>query len=282
MSTPEQWMRVQGELGQRLYLILDSVGQLDERNALLNERDNDQYSNLYSGTPASALAAIGPYLFQLDTLDHPAIQVLLKTPERHWGWLASSASGDLDQLARHWRARLVTGERPNQALYRFHDNRVLGRALAHLRPEQRSEFLGPIASVCYWQDGQWAAAYNPAPGEYPVPPAPAWLAVPPTADTAAGIQIDNARRYLMVEQMERLAELARQQDADTWLQAQLELARAWGWQAPEQVRFLLVQRLQAPREALPKSWLPQLDETPLTHFQRVYQQVQFWQGDAAV
>ncbi|AZC31600.1 hypothetical protein C4K38_3642 [Pseudomonas chlororaphis subsp. piscium] len=282
MSTPEQWMRVQGELGQRLYLILDSVGQLDERNALLNEWDNDQYRNLYSGTPASSLAAVAPYLFQLDTLDHPIIQALLKSPERHWGWLASSASGDLDLLTQHWRARLVTGERPNQALYRFHDNRVLGRALAHLRPEQRSEFLGPIASVCYWQDGQWAAAYNPAPGEYAVPLDPAWLAVPSAPDTAAGIQIDNARRYLMVEQMEQLAELARQQDADTWIQAQLELARTWGWLAPEQVRFLLVQRLQAPGDALPKSWSPQLDETPQAHFQRVYQEVQFWQGDATV
>ncbi|UCR84340.1 DUF4123 domain-containing protein [Pseudomonas chlororaphis] len=282
MSTPEQWMRVQGELGQRLYLVLDSVGQLEERNALLNEWDNDQYRNLYSGTPASSLAAVAPYLFQLDTLDHPIIQALLKSPERHWGWLASSASGDLDLLTQHWRARLVTGERPNQALYRFHDNRVLGRALAHLRPEQRSEFLGPIASVCYWQDGQWAAAYNPAPGEYSVPPAPAWLVIPPTADTAAGVQFDNARRYLMVEQIERLAKLAEQQSADAWLQAQLELARVWGWQAPDQVRFLLVQCLQAPGYVLPRSWLPPDNETPMAHFERVYQETQFWQGDAIV
>ncbi|MGE7955122.1 DUF4123 domain-containing protein [Pseudomonas sp. NPDC089530] len=282
MSTPEQWLQIQGELGRYLYLVLDSDGQLDERNALLNERESNQYSNLYIGTPASSLAAAGPYLFRLDTLDHPAIQALLKTPERHWGWLASSASSDLEQLARHWRARLVTGERPNQALYRFHDNRVLGRALAHLRPEQRAEYLGPMASVCYWQAGQWANADNPTPGECPVPSEPAWLAVPSAPDTVAGIQIDNARRYLMVEQMERLAELARQQDADTWLQAQLELARTWGWQAPEQVRLLLVQRLQAPGDALPRSWLPQANETPMTHFQRVFQEVQFWQGDATV
>ncbi|MDD2050640.1 DUF4123 domain-containing protein [Pseudomonas putida] len=282
MNTLEQWLRAQSERGQRLYLVLDSDGQLDERNALLNKRKDSQYSNLYIDTPARSLAAVGPYIFRLASLEHPAIQLLLKSPERHWGWLASSASADLDVLTRHWRARLVTGERPNQALYRFYDNRVLGRALAHLSPEQRSEFLGPIASVCYWHEGQWAVACNPAPGEYPVPSAPAWLAVPSAADTAAGVQFDNARRYLMVEQTALIAELARQQDTDAWLSAQLELARAWGWQDPEQVRFLLLQRLQASGAALPRSWLPQLDETPLVHFQRVYQEVQFWQGDVAL
>ncbi|MCM2063162.1 DUF4123 domain-containing protein, partial [Pseudomonas aeruginosa] len=116
MTTAEQWLQKQGELGRYLYLVLDSDGQLDERDALLEGREPHQYGNLYSGTPASSLAAIGPYLFRLDALDHPVIQALLKSPERHWGWLASSVSSDLESLARHWRARLVKGERPNPAL----------------------------------------------------------------------------------------------------------------------------------------------------------------------
>ncbi|VFT21361.1 Uncharacterised protein [Pseudomonas aeruginosa] len=170
MTTAEQWLQKQGELGRYLYLVLDSDGQLDERDALLEGREPHQYGNLYSGTPASSLAAIGPYLFRLDALDHPVIQALLKSPERHWGWLASSVSSDLESLARHWRTRLVTGERPNQALYRFHDSRVLGRALAHLQPEQRPAFLGPISSACYWLAGRWLHADNPALATIPCRP----------------------------------------------------------------------------------------------------------------
>lgn len=227
MTTAEQWLQKQGELGRYLYLVLDSDGQLDERDALLEGREPHQYGNLYSGTPASSLAAIGPYLFRLDALDHPVIQALLKSPERHWGWLASSVSSDLESLARHWRTRLVTGERPNQALYRFHDSRVLGRALAHLQPEQRPAFLGPISSACYWLAGRWLHADNPAPGDHPVPAEPAWLVVPTASETAAGIQFDNAWRYLIAEWTEPFAELAGQRDADAWLRAQLELARTW-------------------------------------------------------
>ncbi len=282
MTTAEQWLQKQGELGRYLYLVLDSDGQLDQRDALLEGREPHQYGNLYSGTPASSLAAIGPYLFRLDALDHPVIQALLKSPERHWGWLASSVSSDLESLARHWRARLVTGERPNQALYRFHDSRVLGRALAHLQPEQRPAFLGPISSACYWLAGRWLHADNPAPGDHPVPAEPAWLVVPTASETAAGIQFDNAWRYLIAEWTEPFAELAGQRDADAWLRAQLELARTWGWGAPEQIRFLLLQRLLASDDALPRSWSPLPDETPTTHFERVYQEVRFWQGDAPV
>lgn len=238
------------------------MASFDERDALLEGREPHQYGNLYSGTPASSLAAIGPYLFRLDALDHPVIQALLKSPERHWGWLASSASSDLESLSRHWRARLVTGERPNQALYRFHDSRVLGRALAHLQPEQRPAFLGPISSACYWLAGRWLHADNPAPGDHPVPAEPAWLVVPTASETAAGIQFDNAWRYLIAEWTEPFAELAGQRDADAWLRAQLELARTWGWRAPEQIRFLLLQRLLASDDALPRSWSPLPDETP--------------------
>ena len=97
-----------------------------------------------------------------------------------------------------------------------------------------------------------------------------------------GIQFDNAWRYLIAEWTEPFAELAGQRDADAWLRAQLELARTWGWRAPEQIRFLLLQRLFASDDALPRSWSPLPDETPTTHFERVYQEVRFWQGDAPV
>lgn len=39
MTTAEQWLQKQGELGRYLYLVLDSDGQLDERDALLEGRE---------------------------------------------------------------------------------------------------------------------------------------------------------------------------------------------------------------------------------------------------
>lgn len=280
MTTPEQWQQEQTLQGRRLYLVLDTDGQLDERNALAGALSIVQYRNLYLGTPASSLANVAPYLFELDTAARPALQTLLDTPERHWGWLASAASTDLDTLASHWQDRLVTGKRPNQALYRFHDNRVLGRALAFLQPGQRPAYLGPIASVCYWQAGHWRVIDNPAPGVYPLPSDPAWLSTPTPEALFASVQFDNTRRYLVREHIDNLARLAEQQDVDTWLRNQLDLARTWGWQEPEQLHFLLTQSLQTPDYVLPKSWLPQPHETPSTHFDRLYQEKLFWQGDA--
>ncbi|WP_414914518.1 DUF4123 domain-containing protein [Pseudomonas sp. IT-P258] len=282
MNTPEQWQQEQIQLGRSLYLVLDSVGQLDERNALMEGVELNQFCNLYIGTPAEPMANAGPYLFRLESLSHPAIEALLKTPERHWGWLASAHDGDLDILTTHWRERLVTGERPNQTLYRFHDNRVLGRALAYLQPEQRPDYLGPMYSVCFWQAEQWAITDNPSPDVYPLPRDPAWLKTPTSDAAYAGVQFDNARRYLVSEHSDAMVNLAEQRDIDTWLRAQLDLARAWGWQEPEQLHFLLMHNLQTAEYIQPKSWAPQSNETPTTHFERVYQDVLYWQGDASV
>jgi hypothetical protein len=282
MNTLEQWLQEQTKQGRHLYLVLDSDGQLDERNALVSELGVDQYRNLYIGTPADSLANVAPYLFHLDAVEHPALQAMLNTPDRHWGWLASAASSDLDALALHWQNRLVTGERPNQALYRFHDNRVLGRALAYLQPEQRPDYLGPITSVCYWQAEQWTVTDNPNPGVHPLPTDPAWCHTPTPEATFKSIQFDNARRYLVREHTDDLLNLAQRQDIDTWLRGQLDLAHAWGWQEPDSIHFLLTQSLLAPDYAPPKTWLPQPNETPTMHFDRVYQETLYWQGDAPV
>ncbi|MDR6913424.1 hypothetical protein J2X66_000271 [Pseudomonas sp. 3296] len=282
MNTLTQWLNEQTKLGRHLYLVLDSDGQLDERNALAGELVVEQYRNLYLGTPADSLAAVGPYIFQLDTAEHPPLKALFSSPERHWGWLASSASGDLEALTRHWQARLVTGQRPNQALYRFHDNRVLARALAYLQPEQRPDYLGPLISVCYWQAEQWVVTDNPVPGDHPLPLDPAWVSIPQSEATTAGVQFDNTRRYLMRDHTDAVVSLAKQQDVDTWLRGQLDCARTWGWHKPDHIHFLLTQSLQAPGYAPPSSWTPRPSETPAAHFERVYQEKLYWQGDASV
>lgn len=262
--------------------MLDSDGQLDERMALAKELGADQYRNLYVGTAANSMAPAGPFLFHIGTVKHPLIQALLDTPERHWGWLASANLTDLDALVTHWRDRLVVGERPNQALYRFHDNRVLGRALSHLQPEQYADYLGPIASVCYWHAGQWTVTDNPDPGAHPLPPDPAWLKTPTPEIVYANVQFDNTRRYLVREHTEALARLAAERDVDDWLWGVIQLAHLWNWQQPEQVHFLLTQCLKAPGYLPPKTWQPKPEEDSAAHFERVYEQVLYWQRDAPV
>lgn len=282
MNTLEQWLLEQTRQARHLYLVLDSDGQRDERDALATGLGTDQYRNLYAGTPADSLANVAPYLFHLDAVEHPALQALLRTPDRNWGWLASAAHRDIDALTAHWQNRLVTGERPNQALYRFHDNRVLGRALAYLQPEQRADYLGLMTSVCYWQAEQWTVTDNPDPGVHPLPTDPAWCHTPTPETTFKGIQFDNARSYLVREHTDKMLELAQQQDIDTWLRGQLDLASTWGWQEPDSIHFLLTQSLQALNHTPPKTWLPQLNETPAMHFDRVYQEALYWQGDGPV
>jgi hypothetical protein len=282
MTIPQQWLQAQTQLGRTLYVVLDSYGQLDERVELVNELGAKRYRSLYIGTPAESLASVGPYLFQLDTAQPMSLQALLDAPDRHWGWLASSASADLEAVAAHWRARLVMRQPPNEAVYRFHDNRVLARALAHLSAEERPAYLGSLASVCYWHAEQWTVTDNPAPGIYPLPLDPAWHHTPAPEAITAGVQFDNVRRYLIGEHTELLASLAEQHTVDDWLRGQLGLAATWGWQEPEQVHFLLTQSLQAPGYAPLKSWLPRPNETPTLHFERVYQETLYWQGDATV
>ena len=130
-------------------------------------------------------------------------------------------------------------------------------------------YLGLLTSVCYWQAEQWAVTENPDPGVHPLTPDPAWCHTPKSEATLKRIQFDNTRR-----------DLARQQDMDTWLRDQLDLARTWGWQDPDSLHFLLTQSLQAPGYSPPKNWLPQANETSTMHFDRVYQETLYWQGDA--
>lgn len=282
MNTLEQWLHEQSRSARDLYLMLDSDGQLDERVALARELGADQYRSVYAGTVAGALAPSGPFLFRVGSVKHPVIQALLATPERHWGWLASASHVDLDILTGHWRNRLITGARPSLAVYRVHDNRVLGRALAHLQPEQRPGFLGPFASVCYWHAEQWTVADNPDPGQHPLPDEPAWLHTPTPDMVYANVQFDNTRRYLVGQHTEALAAVAAVLNVDDWLWGLLELGYLWGWQQPEQLHFMLTGCLHTPGFLPPKFWEPKPEEDPAAHFERVSQQVLFMQRDAPV
>ena len=281
-ACPRQWMTEQLRLGHTLCLILDSEGELVARQALLSPHDLERYSCVYNQTPVSDLANAGPFIFLIDSPGDARIKPLLDAPERNWGWLASIGNGDLPALTRHWRERLITGTRPHQALYRFHDNRVLNRALAHITEEARPEYLGPAISVCYWQGTQWEVTHNPAPGEYPLPADPAWLSVPVSADRAMGILRSTVYRYLWEDHSDDLIRLSQRQDPGTWLAEQLSHAQQWGWTAPEQLRFLIIRKLTEAEAPIINNWAPHEGETPQAHYERLFNEAKFWSGEGAL
>jgi hypothetical protein len=279
LLSPYQWMTEQKRLGHSLCLVLDAGDSLDKRQALLGSQAPDQYCDVYSETPVADLAGAGPCMFVIDKLEDEHLRALLMAPGENWGWLASLPAGTaMRELVRRWRERLVVGERPHQALYRFNDNRVLARALQFLGNAAIAEYLGPAASVLYWQAQHWSALTNPKPGNYPVPEHPAWCNAPNEQPPSAAMRELNARRYLLAEHLDAYARLAESHDPDLWLSAQLAQAAAWGWQSAEQLEFLLEQGLDKPSVTQTPWWGVKEGETPAAHFQRVYDEAQFWEG----
>ncbi len=281
-TCPRQWMLEQLTLDRTLCLILGSESELDARHALLNTRTPDQHRNVYRETQACDLADAGPLILHVDHPDDERITELVQVPERNWGWLASIGKDDLPALSQHWRERLITGTRPNQALYRFHDNRVLGRALRHMPEEARPAYLGPAISVCYWHGAGWEIAHNPAPGEHPLPADPPWLNVPVPASLSMEMLQSNIYRYLWAEHSDDLMRLSQRHDPGEWLTEQLSQAQEWGWSAPEQVHFLIISKLNEAEPPLIKNWLPHNGEAPQVHFERLFNEVKFWSGESSV
>lgn len=263
-----QWIARQQQAGHRLCLMLE--GGNAARVPMMAARSVLEYSSVYAQTAVADLASTGPVILLLEQMDEPALRDLLNTPEANWGWLASIPGADLASVTRHWRDRLLRGSPGHQALYRFHDNRTLSRVLAYLLPAQWPALLGPMFSVCYWHDDRWHSADNPAPGEYPVPDPAPWLNAPnPNAGT---ILHANILRYLLAEHSEDLVALVEFQDPRIWLSQVLEQARAWQWNRPEQLEFLVVRRLEETTRGSVMRWQPMGGETSADHFERVVQQ----------
>jgi hypothetical protein len=278
-SLPHRWITEQRRFGHEICLVLNSENERDTRQLLLNSCQLEQYLGVYSATNIAALADAGPFIFTLDQPGDRRIDELLDHPQRNWGWLASVPKGDLRKLVSHWHERLIIGTRPQQALYRFHDNRVLARALEHLPVEAYPAYLGPAISVCFWNGTDWKTALSPAPGTYPVPDEPLWLRTPIPHPQATEIRRLNAHRYLLAEHLRAYVKLADLHDPDTWLCDRLALADAWGWLEPAQLEFLLIQSLQAPAFTLAPHWQVRPDESPTEHFERVHRETEFWQRD---
>lgn len=275
-TVARQWVTDQLRLDHCLCLILDALQEPDARRALLSEGQPDTYRSVYSETPAASLEDVGPLIFLISSAANPHLHELLEHPARNWGWLASIHRGQLAALTAHWRDRVLSGERPDQALYRFHDNRVLARALAYLPETARAAYLGPAISVCYWHDDTWHTADNPAPGQYPLPAEPPWLHVPLPEDRALAVLHRNIYRYLWAEHSDALRRLGQHQDPSAWLTEHLSLARQWGWHTPQQLHFLVINRLYDVDHVRVRRWLPDHGETADAHYQRIFNEVQFW------
>lgn len=273
-NVPGQWMAQEQQAGHRVCLILE--GNNVAREPMLAARGLEHYRSLYAETGVAQLAMAGPVILLLDQLSEPQLLNLLQAPQTNWGWLGSLPSDDLEPVTRHWRDRLLVGAQGEQALYRFHDNRTLARALAYLSPCNWPAFLGPLISVCYWHDNSWRCDENPAPGEYAVPEPAPWLGTP--NPNAGAILHANILRYLLAEHSEDLAALVEFQAPKVWLAQVLEQARTWQWRRPEQLEFLVVRRLQEATRSSLIRWPPTVGESPDQHFERVVAQ---WESTRA-
>jgi hypothetical protein len=268
-NLPVQWMAEQSQRGRHLCLILDSTAVPGIHQALLHQLTHEHYRSVYRETAVAALSVGGPFIFSIDSLNPSSLNELFEGQTRDWGWLASIENHSIAILVKHWRERLLIGKRPQQALYRFHDNRVLARALAHLPESAYPEYLGPVISACFWQGEQWATVDNPASGEYPVPDAAQWLATPAPVNQERAILLVNVGQYLLAEHSEDLARLPEALSPRAWLIAQLDLAQRWGWQTPEQLHFLVVERLRETHTPGIKNWEPRPGEHAQAHFERL-------------
>ncbi len=73
-----------------------------------------------------------------------------------------------------------------------------------------------------------------------------------------------------------LMRLSQRQEPSTWLAEQLSQAQQWGWSAPEQVHFLIVNKLNETELPIIKNWLPLAGVAPQVHFERLFDEAKFW------
>lgn len=262
--SPRAWMAQQRACGREIALVLDSG--FDERTSLLACLPSERWCALYAQTEVAHMATLGPSCFLIGEPEAKTVQALLDQPQRHWGWLASLAPDALAAWAAHWRARLLIGQRPQQALYRFHDNRILAAALQRLPSAALPAYLGQAISICYWDGQRWAQVDNPLPGDHPLPTAPVWLA---HGSGSEAVLLANAHRFLLAHHFAAYLKVFEPPGHPDWLRTQLARARAWGWETPQQREFLLVQSLSMPGLVLPEDWGPQAGESPQMHLHRL-------------
>ena len=266
------WLAEQAHHNRALLLIVDRQAEPDPIVQLFGAGLMTEYINLYQGSALDELASIGPWLVRLHDPHAPLIREWLEVPQRHWGWLASTAQPDLKQLAQHWRERMLVDEHGQQSIYRFQDNRVIARHLQALEPAQRPGLLGPFVSALAWNGHAWQSIDNPAPGPIAVSGTPPWLQIQEPQAITQAIQRHNLELWLWQTHAAELCQLVEKRDFTDWREEQLAQAEAWGWASNESLQFLLAYRLH-PDWSDHTLWQPLACESAAAHLSRCQQAI---------
>lgn len=269
---PAHWLDQQTQQQRQLLLIIDTVSAPEAIATLFGLAPIRDYIRLFHTTEFEDLLEQSPWLIRIDNASMPAARHLLQNPALNWGWIASAVDLDLNQLARHWRERMVFSEGEQRWFYRFQDNRIIAQHLSALSPAQIPFLLGPLSHALCWSGQHWQSFENPQPGEHPAPFATPWLEIPSPVEVAADIERRALRAWLWEENGEATQRLAEVQPLEPWLAQQIQRADEWNWAGPEQKYFLLEQQLDPTRAEHP-AWQPLKDETPEQHFERCKREI---------
>lgn len=265
IEAAQGWINEQLSQQHELLLVIDRLAEPDPIRELFGADLMQDYVNLYQDTEFANLADVGPWLVRLSNPSAALVRTLLETPQRDWGWLASAQHIDMAALTQHWRARLLIDEEGLRSLYRFQDNRVMARSLAHLKEHQLPQLLGPLSSVLCWDGEAWRSHENPQPSPTSYSQPAPWL-YPEPSTIQQETRLANLEQWLWENQPQATAELASHCNVRGWLAESLTLADDWGWLAPEQVAFLLSAR-RGPLLAS-SAWQPLPKESCDSHFTR--------------
>jgi hypothetical protein len=127
----------------RLFALLDAART--DRVLKILQTSADDYSSLYEGVQAEAMADGAPYLVRLERGSRLLPRLLNMGWGESWGIYVESAS-PLRELRSHFRRLLfVAREQDGQPMYfRFYDPRVLRAFLPIATPRQVEALFGPI------------------------------------------------------------------------------------------------------------------------------------------
>jgi len=266
ITQPAEWLKEQQKKQRQLLLIIDTVAAPNVIAALFKVAPIRDYIRLFQGTEFESLLEQSPWMVRIDSSWTAALAHLLQCPGDNWGWIASAEHLDLNEVARHWRDRMVISEAGRRWFYRFQDNVVISRHLNALSPRAIPLLLGPLAAALCWNGEHWQHFNNEQPAVYPAPFATPWLEVPESAAASRAIEIRALKRWLWHKHPHATYQLP--VAIDDWIEQQLDLATDLDWNAAEQIFFLAEHKLD-PERAQHSAWAKQTGETPETHFARV-------------
>jgi len=263
---PAVWLTEQQKQQRQLLLIIDTVAAPNAVAMLFKHGPIRDYIRLFKDTEFESLLEHSPWLVRLDDSSVPALKHLLEAPERNWGWVASATHLDLNEVAQHWRDRMLISEAEQRWFYRFQDNVVIARHLSALSEAQIPLLLGPLNAALCWDGEHWQSVENNHPAVCPPPFATPWLEVPETPVASRTIQIRAIENWLWKNHPDATFHLP--MFVKDWVKQQLDLAAEWEWHEAEQILFLVEHQLD-PESAQHAAWAKQQGETAEAHFARV-------------